>query len=123
MPAVPQFFLVDDKGVGFAKQGEQKIRDNSRKLTSSLILKSLPGFYVEKTFAFRRGMQKGMNEYLFVFKDEKRLEVEKRALVKQVMARREAKRLEAKRSKVKSKIELAASDAVKAVDHELLSIE
>lgn len=99
MPAIPQLFLIDEKGVGFASQGSQKIRENSRRLTSSTILKALPGFYVEQTFAFRPGMQKGMNEYLFVFKGEERLALEKQALVKDVMARRDAK------------AKLAASDA------------
>lgn len=95
MPASPQSFLVDKCGLGLAKAySATKIRKNVRKLTSSQVQKAFPGFYVEQTFAFRPGMQKGMREYVFVFKGEARLQREKADLIAEVMARREKRAAE-----------------------------
>lgn len=92
IPAKPQSFLVDQKGVGLAKSPVgQKLVKNPRRLTSTQIQKALPGFFVEQTFAFRPGMQKGLSEYLFVFKGEETLAREKEQLIAEVMARRVAK--------------------------------
>ena len=92
MPAIPQPFLLDKKGVGLAKlKRDRKLVENKRRLTSSQIVKAFPGFYVEQTFAFRPGMQQGLNEYLFVFKGAERLAIEKEIRMNEVMARRKAR--------------------------------
>lgn len=89
VPKKPQLFLVDKKGIGLPAQPDKaSFVKNPNRLTSTKLQKFFPGFYVEQSFAFRPGMQKGMSEYLFIFKDEARIAREKEKLIASVMARR-----------------------------------
>ncbi len=94
IPARPQPFVLTKGKIGLAKNYIKKSEQRRfPALTSVKIQQAFPGFFVENTYAFRPGMERGLNEYVFVFKDAETQLLERQARAEHILAqKRELKR-------------------------------
>ncbi len=92
MPPKPQRFQLAADAITIAEGSDQDWQArSSQPKTSVQWLRMFPGFFVEHSYAFLPGMQRGLTEYIFIFKGEARLAEEKARMTEEVMARRRAR--------------------------------